>query len=122
MQVIEFNIGTKQRTFRNIAGLIVLVFALGWSILAIISDWDILLRGFSYILYVTAILSILEGRTGVCSINAVRDSQSMSGWFSTGQEKVEDPEKSRFFRKSAFKITVQSLVIAVIPTVLVLLL
>ncbi|MDX1608368.1 MAG: hypothetical protein R3251_04115, partial [Candidatus Spechtbacterales bacterium] len=88
------NIGKKQRISRaimGISGLVVTLFLVIFYIQEPSWYWYLIIFALTF----SGVLPILEARSGVCPINAYRNKQSMRGWFSIGQEDLQDIDLSK---------------------------
>ncbi len=94
------NIGTKQRSTRKGLGILLIVVGIAVGFIMGSNVASLLLVFAAFYL---GSLCLIEVYFGVCPANALQGKQSMHGYFSTGQEKVEDPLLVRAARKVAVK-------------------
>ena len=111
------NIGKKQRSTRKGLGVVLIIVGLvvGFNDGNAVTGVASLLLIFA-LLYAGS-LCLLEVYFGVCPANALQGKQSMKGYFSAGQEKVNDPLLVRAARKVALKEGWQALIPAAILTI-----
>ena len=111
------NIGKKQRSTRKILGVVLIVGGLVVGLLdgSAFTGVGSLLTIFA-LLFVGS-LCLFEVHFGVCPANALQGKQSMHGYFSAGQERVNDPWLVRAARKVAVKEGWLALISATILTI-----
>lgn len=109
------NIGKKQRSTRKVLGVALIVGGLALGFLDRTASAASLLLIFA-VLYGGS-LCLLEVYFGVCPANAVQGKQSMHGYFSAGQEKVDDPVLVRAARKVAIKESWLAVIPAAVLTI-----
>ena len=94
------NIGKKQRSTRKGLGVVLIIAGL---VVGFINGRNAASLLLIFALLYGGSLCLLEVYFGVCPANALQGKQSMHGYFSAGQEKVEDPLLVRAARKVAVK-------------------
>lgn len=94
------NIGKKQRSTRKGLGVVLIIVGLVIGLIAGSNAASLLLV---FAAFYAGSLCLLEVYFGVCPANALQGKQSMHGYFSAGQEKVEDPLLVRAAREVAVK-------------------
>ena len=94
------NIGTKQRSTRKGLGILLIIVGLVVGFIVGSNAASLLLI---FAAFYVGSLCLFEVYFGVCPANALQGKQSMHGYFSAGQEKVDDPLLVRAARKAAVK-------------------
>ena len=121
METIVINIEQKQRSTRQVLGIIFLILAVLWSGIAILSDWDLILRSSVFIFYASGFLLVIEAKNAVCVGNAILNRHGKTGWIGiVGQETIKDKLSSVMIRRIAVKEVLQAVIIAMIVTGIVL--
>ena len=95
------NIGSKQKSTRKALGIALII--VGLMVGFIDGDANAASLPIIFAAFYVGSLCLLEVYFGVCPANAVQGKQSMHGYFSAGQEKVEDRLLVRAAREVAFK-------------------
>ena len=94
------NIGAKQRSTRKVLGVVLISVGLVVGFIGTADRTSLLLV---FVAFYGGSLCLLEVYFGVCPANALQGKQSMHGYFSAGQERVDDPMLVRAARKVAVK-------------------
>ena len=109
------NIGTKQRSTRKVLGIVLITGGLVLGFVNGTASAASLLLIFA--VFYGGSLCLFEVYFGVCPANALQGKQSMHGYFSAGQEKVDDPVLVRAARKVAVKESWLAVIPAAIGTI-----
>jgi hypothetical protein len=111
------NIGKKQRWTRKVLGVALIIGGLVVGLLDGNTAGGIASLLLIFGLFYVGSLCLFEVFFGVCPANALQGKQSMHGYFSAGQEKVNDPFLVRAARKVAVKEGWLALISAAILTI-----
>lgn len=118
--IIIVNIEKQQQFTRRFTGIILLIIAVFWSVVAITSNWEIILRSGVFIFYFSGFLMVIEAKNAVCVVNAMRNRQGKTGWIGViNQEKIKDNVSAQMIRKIASKQFLQATIISIITSVFV---
>ncbi len=121
METIVINIEQQQRFTRRFLGIIFLILAFLWSGIAILSDWDLILRSSVFVFYALGFLLVIEAKNAVCVGNAILNRHGKTGWIGiVGQETIKDKLRSGMIRRIAVKEVLQAIIISVLATGIVL--
>ena len=111
------NIGQNQRLTRKVMGLATLLGGFIIGVLITNSQTNPALHLITFILAFLGFITYLEGYYGVCPMNAMRGKQSMEGYFSIGQEDVEDESQIRAAKQVVMQEVWQAVILAVLVTI-----
>lgn len=103
------NIGSEQRMTRGTIGVVSLLGAIAVSLA--VTEWVWYWYLLQFFLVFNGVLTLLEARNGVCPMNAMQNKQSMTGYFSIGQEPLENMELADELRWTARRETLQAFLV-----------